>query len=99
MTAPGPLARRSSAVISLSCLFWKAGRMSRSTMLLRIALVLSAIRAPASHFSVTSPKVLAVVSRRFSRCFSSAGDLPWATAFLTSISFSRAIASEIPAGP
>ena len=40
------------------------------------AFVLSAMRAPANHFSVISPKVLAAVSRRFSRCFSSAGDLP-----------------------
>jgi len=69
-------ARRSSEVISLSWRFSKAGKMSRSTMLLRIALVLSAIRAPASHFSVISPNVLAAVRRRFSRCFSSAGDLP-----------------------
>lgn len=45
------------------------------------------IRARASHFSVTSPNVLAAVRRRFSRCFSSAGDFPWTTALVASISF------------
>ncbi|MNT22103.1 hypothetical protein D3C72_1574750 [compost metagenome] len=73
--------------------------MSRSTMLLRIARVLSAIRASASHRAVMSPKLLAAVSRRFSRCFSCAGDLHWVTAFLASSSFSRARASEMPAAP
>ena len=92
-------ARRSSELTSLSSRFLNAGRMSRSTMLLRIARVLSAILASASHRNVMSPKFLAAVSRRFSRCFSCAGDLPWATALLASRSFSRAKASEMPAGP
>ena len=61
-------ARRSSEVISLSWMFSKAGKISRSTMLLRIALVLPAIQAPASDFSVTSPNVLTAVRRHFSRC-------------------------------
>jgi hypothetical protein len=44
-------------------------------MRLRIALVLSAIRASSCHFAAMSPKAFAAVSRRFSRCFSNAGDL------------------------
>lgn len=51
-------ARRSSAVISLSCRLWKAGRMSRSTMLLRITLVLSAT------FTVNLIRLLAIVTDR-----------------------------------
>ena len=63
------------------------------------AFVLSAIRAPASHFSVMSPKVLAAVSRRFSRCFSCAGERPSEMARRASTTFSRARARDRPAGP
>ncbi|GEM_PF-5581601 len=69
-------ARRSSGVTSFSFRFWKTGRMSRSMMCLRIGRVLSAMRASASQRSVILPKVLAAVSRRLARCFSSAGESP-----------------------
>ncbi|MCP2089962.1 UNVERIFIED_ORG: hypothetical protein J2Y81_006049 [Paraburkholderia sediminicola] len=50
--------------------------MPRSMMCLRIARVLSANLALASHVSIAVPNVLMTTTRRFSRCFSSAGDMP-----------------------
>jgi hypothetical protein len=50
-------------------------------MLLRIDLVLSAILGVGQPL-VNSPKVLASVSRRFSRCFSCAGGLPFGDGLL-----------------
>jgi hypothetical protein len=69
-------ARRSSGVISVSSLVRHLGSSSRSKIDRRIARVLSAIGAAVSHFSPNSPKLLASRSRRFSRCFSIAGDRP-----------------------
>ena len=91
--------RRSSGLISLSRRLLNTGRMSRSRMLLRIDRVLSAIRAPTYHSSVNSWKVLASDRRRFSRCFSCAGDCPSETARFASMHFSRACASDRPPGP
>ena len=69
--------------------------MSRSTTLLRIDRVLSAILTSASQRVVVSPNVLTAVKRRISLCFSCAGDWPREMARLASISFSRAKASEM----
>ncbi len=68
-------------------------------MCLRMARVLSANRALASQVSIAVPKVLMATTRRFSRCFSSAGEMPLSTALRASKSSSRAIASEMPPGP
>lgn len=68
-------------------------------MLLRIARVLSAIRASVSQLFSKSPNVLAAVRRRLALCFSREGELPWATRRLASSNFSRAMANEMPAGP
>ena len=70
--------------------------MSRSMMLLRIDLVLSAILASSSQRLVNSSKVLASDIRRFSRCFSWLGDWPSAIALRASMQRSRAMSSEIP---
>jgi hypothetical protein len=52
------------------------GSSSLSKIERLMARVLSAIGALTSHFSPNSPKLLASLSRRFSRCFSIAGDRP-----------------------
>ena len=61
--------------------------------------VLSAIGALTSHFSPHSPKLFASFSRRFSRCFSIAGERPSLMARLASMQSSRARASETPSRP
>jgi hypothetical protein len=66
--------RRSSGPISASSRLRNTGMMSRSMMLLRIDLVLSAILASSSQRLVNCSKVLASAMRRFSRCFSWLGD-------------------------
>ena len=71
---------------------------SRSKIDRRIARVLSAMGAAMSHFSPNSPKLLASIRRRFSRCFSIAGDRPSPMARLASMHFSRARASDKPVG-
>jgi hypothetical protein len=63
-------------VISVSSLLRQTGSSSRSKIDRRIARVLSAIGAAVSHFSPNSPKLFASFMRRFSRCFSIAGDRP-----------------------
>ena len=73
----------------MSLRFSKAGEMSQSTILSRIALVLSAIRCPPTHLPANLPKVLAAVRRRFSHCSSSTGDAPSATAFWRRSAFHR----------
>ncbi|MNL29875.1 hypothetical protein D3C87_1515820 [compost metagenome] len=65
----------------------------------RAARVLSAHLALASHVSNAAPKLLMAPTRRFSRCFSSAGEMPLRTVLRASRSSSRAIANEIPSGP
>jgi hypothetical protein len=69
---------------------------SRSKMERRIARVLSAMVALVSHFSPSWPKLFASLIRRFSRCFSIAGDRPSAIARHASMHSSRALASDIP---
>ena len=65
-------------------------------MLLRIDLVLSAIRASSSQRLVNCSKVLASDRRRFSRCFSWLGESPAAMALRASAQRSRASNREIP---
>jgi hypothetical protein len=86
-------------VISVRSLFRHTGSSSRSKIDRRMARVLSAIGAAVNHFSPNSPKLLASRRRRFSRCFSIAGDRPSAIARLASMHSSRARASDSPAGP
>jgi hypothetical protein len=86
-------------VISVSSLVRHLGSSSRSKIDRRIARVLSAIGAAVSHFSPNSPKLFASRSRRFSRCFSIAGDRPSLIARLASMHSSRARASDSPDGP
>jgi hypothetical protein len=62
-----------------------------------MARVLSAMGAAVSHFSPNSPKLFASFRRRFSRCFSIAGDRPSPMARRASSHFSLARASEIRA--
>ena len=90
---------KSSDVISVKRRFLKTGRMSRSRMLLRIERVLSAILAPLARLSVNSWKFFASDRRRFSRCFSCAGDLPSYTARRASMHLSRALANDKPSAP
>jgi hypothetical protein len=92
-------ARRSSGVISVRSLFFQTGTMSRSKMTRRIDRVLSAIGASSNQRSPNWAKLRASLSRRFSRCFSWAGDRPSATARRASRHFSRARAREMPASP
>jgi len=59
----------------------------------RAARVLSAHFTLARYVSIAAPKVLMVRTRRLSRCFSSAGDMPWRTDLRAFKSSSRAMAS------
>jgi hypothetical protein len=58
---------------------------ARSKIERRTARMLSAIGAAVSHFSPNSPKLLDSFRRRFSRCFSIAGETPSAMLRLTSM--------------
>jgi len=83
-------ARRSFGEISASSLLRHTGRSSRSKIERRMARVLSAVGAVVSHFSPNSPKLLDSFRRRFSRCFSIAGEMPSAMLRLASMHLSRA---------
>lgn len=85
-----------SRASSLS-MFYRARLLYRLS--LRTGRVVSAILPPLSQLSAHSPKVFAAARRCFSRCFSTAGDLPSRTARRASSSFSRANASEMPPRP
>src|SRR3546814_1677740 len=79
--------------VSLSLFFFASRR--RHT---RCALV-TGVQTCALPISPNSPKLLASLIRRLSRCFSWAGDLPSKTARLASIVASRARARDKPEGP
>ena len=93
--------------LSLRCVVWDLSEVEawlasrRSAPIARAAHGPRAVRhgAAVSHFSPNSPKLLASRRRRFSRCFSIAGDRPSAIARLASMQSSRARASDSPAGP
>jgi len=89
----------SSGVISLSSRLRHCGSTSRLKIDRRMLRVLSAIGAFSIHPWATWAKLCASFSRRLARCFSSAGETPSAIRRLASISFSRALARDSPAGP
>jgi hypothetical protein len=61
-----------------------------------MARVLSAIGPAVNHYSPKWPKLFASLIRRFSRCFSIAGDRPSRISRFASRHFSRARATEMP---